>query len=102
MNAAPNIVPLPGAVALSQAGVSRCAVARLWLIAKALREERVPGPGPHGSSRVNACTLATALEVCPKTISRDLQFLRELGHNITYDAGSAHWSYRTLPSLTYL
>jgi hypothetical protein len=75
---------------------SRDALARLRLIARALRE-RTPW------QKVNATTLASRLGVVTKTIYRDIHCLKsKLHHDIVWLDDECSWEYRTLPLLTYL
>ena len=75
---------------------ARSAIARIWLVARAIRER---GAG----QRVNAFTLAMDLECCNRTISRDIEFLRDrLGHDIQYIASERTFVYQAVPALTYL
>lgn len=54
--------------------------------------------------KFNVIDFAGKHEVSVKTIYRDLEFLRDLGHDINWNqinGGKTYWSYRTRPT-TYL
>jgi biotin operon repressor len=46
---------------------------------------------------VNATTMAKDFDVSTKTINRDIEFLRKLGHDITYKASLHTYSYVEIP-----
>lgn len=79
---------------LDRTGATRSALARVWLVARAIRERR---------ERVTASTLGKELEVNPKTILRDVEFLRDrFQHDIVYDESAFTWRYNSIPMHTYL
>lgn len=74
---------------------SRQNLARLWRLARRLRT-RKPGEA------LNATRLAGELECSTKTVGRDLDFLRDLGHNIIYLDAQWSYAYVTPPRETWL
>jgi len=74
---------------------TRQTIARLWQLSRALRKRRP-------EDRLNCRTLAIQFDVCEKTVRRDIEFLRDLGHDLTYDADAYSFRYVCPPTETYL
>lgn len=74
---------------------TRLAIVRLWELCRALRARR-----PH--QRLNARQLGKQFGVCDKSIHRDIELLRDLGHDLVYDAEEYSYRYVCPPTSTYL
>ena len=66
---------------------SRTAFLRILIIASAIRERKVP---------ITAFDLATELNVCHRTIIRDLNFLRDVGAPIFFDSEKHTWYWNPM------
>ena len=80
----------------------RYTIARLAFIKTEILKATVL-PSHHAtvlpSHHANAVTISKEIECCPRTIRRDIDFLRDrLGHNLEFDPVRNSWIYLSAPS----
>lgn len=92
---APNSIP--GDMTLAEKlncspSATRRSIRRLWHLCRLLR----------AGGRLTQTSLAEQLGVCIKTVTRDMDLLRDLGHNLIYSDKDYTWRYAAPPPVTYL